>query len=346
MKFLKWTGIFLLVMVVIYFLGPQPNLDGINGELPTLSIPLEELDDSIKLWESVYSNIKEDNEARVVWANEEMKKTPYSIVYLHGFSASQGEGLPVHKQIAEYYNCNLFLSRLEGHGLESDSAFYSLTPQNYLTSAKKAVAVGKLIGEKVIVLGTSTGGMFGLYLAAENPDIAALILYSPLIDFADKNANLVAKPWGLNLARAIIGGESTRFKPNNPKALSYWTTSYRLEGVQSLSGLKDQIMTPETFSKVKCPVFLGYYYKNDDEQDRVVDVSAMHPMFEQLSTDPSMKKSLAFPKAGRHVICSDIKSNAWEAVRDSTLYFLGTKLGLPPADEIPEEVLRYEERIK
>jgi hypothetical protein len=42
--------------------------------------------------------IKPDNEARVIWANDSLKnKTEYALVYLHGFTASQGEGDPVHR---------------------------------------------------------------------------------------------------------------------------------------------------------------------------------------------------------------------------------------------------------
>ena len=41
--------------------------------------------------------VKPENEARIIWQNDSLKnKTEYAVVYLHGFSASQEEGDPVH----------------------------------------------------------------------------------------------------------------------------------------------------------------------------------------------------------------------------------------------------------
>ena len=48
-------------------------------------------------------------------------------------------------------------------------------------------------------------------------------------------------------------------------------------------------MNTETFSKVKCPTLTLYYYKNEQEQDPVVKVSAMMDMNSQLSTPDSLK---------------------------------------------------------
>ena len=44
--------------------------------------------------------LKPDNEARIVWADSSRQKTAYAIVYLHGFSASLGEGDPTDTDIA------------------------------------------------------------------------------------------------------------------------------------------------------------------------------------------------------------------------------------------------------
>ena len=43
-------------------------------------------------------------------SNDSLKeKTEYAVVYLHGFSASQEEGDPVHYDFAKKFGCNLFL---------------------------------------------------------------------------------------------------------------------------------------------------------------------------------------------------------------------------------------------
>mgnify|MGYP001803425172 FL=1 len=78
-----------------------------------------------------------------------------------------------------------------------------LTAEDMMQSAAEAIAIGKKIGNKVILVTTSTGGTYGLYLAEQQPDIAAIILYSPNVKIYDPNSGLLAKPWGLQLARLV-----------------------------------------------------------------------------------------------------------------------------------------------
>ena len=67
-------------------------------------------------------------------------------------------------------------------------------------------------------------------------------------------------------------------------------------------------MTPEQFQKVKQPVFMGYYYKDEEHQDKVVSVPAMLAMFDELGTPADKKQKMAFPNAGEHVIASHFTS--------------------------------------
>jgi len=77
-----------------------------------------------------------------------------------------------------------------------------------------------------------------------------------------------------------------------------------------------------SFSAVACPVFLAYYYKNDEEQDKTVSVPAMLKMFDELGTPENLKKKMAFPEAGAHVIASYIRSKDWQGVERETELFL------------------------
>ena len=189
-KTLKWLAI-PVVLILIYLAGPKPPEPELNGSLPEVSGNLAALETSIANKEAMVKGIKKDNEARIVWFDSSARKTPYSIVYLHGFSASQGEGAPVHRNLARRFGCNLYLSRLAGHGIQEDSIFKELTPESLLSSAKEAVAIGKQIGDNVIIMGTSTGGALGIYITAENPEVKALICYSPIIDFYDQNTAII-----------------------------------------------------------------------------------------------------------------------------------------------------------
>ena len=79
---------------------------------------------------------------------------------------------------------------------------------------------------------------------------------------------------------------------------------------------------PMNFKTVDEPVFLGYYFKNEEEQDKVVSVPAMLRMYEQLGTSSSQKRKQAFPKAGDHILASPLASNDVEGVYRATYNFL------------------------
>ena len=326
MKYLKKILIGFLcilgVLVITYVLGPKVATPSLDTSLPELALGLEALEEMIQKREKGNANIKKDNEARIVWYDSVPKKTEYSIVYLHGWSASQGEGDPVHVQTAKKFGCNLFLPRLSGHGLREKEPMLDLTADDLIASAKEAIAIGKLLGEKVILMGTSTGATLALHLASGNPDIAALILYSPNIEIFDSSSKLLSKPWGLQLAKKVKGSNYHSFVPDSDLKAQYWTTEYRLEALTHLQALMDATMTSNTFGKVEQPVFLGYFYKNDSIQDKVVSVPAMLEMYDDLGTAPAKKSKMAFPEVGDHVMASYITSKDVEAVQKATNAFL------------------------
>ena len=333
-KALYWTGGIVAVLLGVVALGPQPPVGNLTEKLPMVTTDLTTLEQEINRREAANPLIKPDNEARIVWADSSRReRTPYSMVYLHGYGASQGEGAPVHTMLAERYGCNLYLSRLKEQGIESDSAFKSLTAENLLTSAREAVAIGYALGEKVVVIGTSTGGALGLKIAAENPDLAGLILYSPLIETRDQRLGILNEPWGIQAMEASIGADHL-ISERTGLAKQYWSRYYHINGYVTLAVLTEEAMTAETFKQVDCPVFLGYYYKNEEEQDPVVSVEAMMPMFEQLGTPPKQKRKVAFPEAGNHVIASYIRSYDWRGVYDATDQFLQEIIGLTPKVEV------------
>src|SRR6187431_2936314 len=119
MRLLKWLGIFLVILIIIYFLGPQPSTPKYSNILPNLPADVIQLEQYISAHEALHK-LKPDNEARIVWFNDSTRqKTEYAIVYLHGFSASQEEGDPVHKDFAKKFGCNLYLARLADHGIDT-----------------------------------------------------------------------------------------------------------------------------------------------------------------------------------------------------------------------------------
>ena len=322
MRWLKGLLIVAVLLFIVYLLGPNPSTPKYSKAMPPVAA-LNALENYIAVKEAAHK-LRPNNQARIVWENDSLKqRTAYSIVYLHGFSASQEEGEPLHRKIANKFGCNLYLSRLAEHGIDTSEQLMNLTADNYWESAKEALAIGHRLGEKVILIGTSTGGTQALQLAATYPnDVAGVILYSPNIAIKDPNAWVLNNPWGLHIARLVKGGNYNIPEDTRTVYKQYWNTPYRLEATVALEEMLETTMNQSTFSKVKQPALLLYYYKDELHQDNVVKVSVMKEMFTHLATPDSLKRERALPNTGDHVIASHLKSKDLGSVENETARFL------------------------
>jgi pimeloyl-ACP methyl ester carboxylesterase len=329
-RFLKVTSILLIALIIIYLSGPKFPKPSYSKDLPSIQIPTSEADSFIKKKEANLK-IKPDNESRIIWANESLKnKTEYCLLYIHGFSASWFEGEPVHRDFAHRYAMNLYIPRLASHGIDTTEVLINMTPERLYESAKEALVIAQSLGKKVILMSTSTGGTLSLKLAAEFPQLVeGLILYSPNVAINNPAAFLLSKPWGLQIARTVYKS-NYRFTNSNfsSEECRYWNCKYRLEAACYLQQLVESTMKKEIFSRINQPVFLGYYYKDERNQDHTVRVDAMLKMYDQLGTPGNRKQKVAFPEAGEHPIASKLFSKQWQDVELESFRFAEEKLGL------------------
>ncbi|MET0635515.1 MAG: acyl-CoA thioester hydrolase/BAAT C-terminal domain-containing protein [Chitinophagaceae bacterium] len=323
MKLVKWFGVLVLVLILAYFLGPTARPAVLSARVPDVP-QIEHLENWVRLREGSHK-LKPDNEARIVWADSNHTQTEYSIVYLHGFSASQEEGDPVHHDFACKIGANLYLSRLSDHGIDTTEPLLGFTADRVWESAKEAYCIGKKLGKKVIIVGTSTGGTLALKMAAIYPEIYSLILLSPNIAINDPNAWILNNHWGLQVAH-LVKGEYNISEDTSALYKQYWNSKYRMEAAVELEELLEKTMKASVFSEVKQPVLLLYYYKDDQHQDKVVKVSAMQRMFRQLGTPDSLKTEIPLPDAGDHVIGSYICSRDLASVSNAIDSFARQKL--------------------
>src|SRR5690606_22606120 len=62
--------------------------------------------------ESRFADIRPGLQKEIIWADPRTKKkTPYAVIYLHGFSASKGEVRPLPDLIARHLGANLYFTR-------------------------------------------------------------------------------------------------------------------------------------------------------------------------------------------------------------------------------------------
>lgn len=331
MKALKIFLISLIALILVYFAGPQMPKPVLNQKLPSIEGSVENYVSAMETKPGL--KVRPGCEAKILWAGDSLHAaTEYVLLYLHGFSASWREGSPVNSDFARHFGCNAFLARLASHGLVTDDPLVDMTPEKLYDSAKEALVIARQLGKKVVIMGCSTGCTLALKLAADFPEMVyGMILYSPNVQIKQKSAALLSGPWGLQIAR-LNYGSNYRVTDDDPNGdvCKYWNCRYRCEAIVYLQQLLDATMTKEEFGKVKCPVFMGYYYKDEQHQDGTVEVKAAIKMMDELGTPESVRRKMAFANAGAHVLASDLISGAVPEVRSSTYAFAEEILKMKP----------------
>jgi len=327
MKQMKRKGLFIplaiiLVLIAIYMSGPKMPKPEMSAKLPDQVANTVLAEELILAGEAGITNVRPGNQSILAWYDDSLKtKTEYCLLYLHGFSASPFEGNPVHVNFGKSLGMNVYVPRLAEHGLITDDALLNMTPDRMWESAKDALVLARALGDKVIIMGTSTGGTLALALAAQFPDkVDGLIMFSPNVKIYDKTASLLGKPWGLQIARAVMGGDYRVLEPD-PETDAYWYNKYRVESLVYLQQLIDVTMTSKVFKKVTQPIFVAYYYKDEEHQDNTVSTKAIEWMFDNMGTAPDKKQIQAFPEAGAHVICNSLTSDSWLEVQNAAIAF-------------------------
>ena len=322
MKKRYWVLLILFAAILItYFSGPIPETPEYSKEFPELPTAIKDVERYVQEKEDSMAT-RVDNHARIKWYDEPAK-TEYSIVYLHGFAGSYMDGYPVNQHIADTLKANLFLARWAGHGLKPEKALQNFNGENAWESAKEALAIGNRLGDKVIIMSTSTGGTLALKLAATYPDkIFALINLSPNMEDDQPGTFVLNSPWGYEIANLISFGEMKKIEHEQEEAKQYWDTIYPSKALVDLQVLVETTMLPETFKKIEVPVLTLYYHKNFLEEDQHVEVSVYEDAHKLFSTPDSLNVLQPLDTPGTHFIGSDIKSEDTEVVEKEIMEFL------------------------
>ncbi len=235
-RWIKYVLLFLIgltvLVLVAYLLGPRFPLD-----LTVRFNPAEigsDPDTYLAARESQWNDIIEGAQKQIVWADPATKaRTPYSIIYVHGFSASAGEVRPLPDMIAKNLGANLYFTRLAGHGRKDPDALGDATVNDWINDYAEAMAIGRQIGEKVIVISASTGGSVATWALTQPQlatDTAATIFISPNYGIQASGEFLLTGPWAERLAYAILGPRRG-FEPLNEGHAAYWTYDYPTRSV-------------------------------------------------------------------------------------------------------------------
>lgn len=228
------AAVAVLLVAGLFMLTP-PRLEG----RPTAPELPDDLDRYLATIESASAYpLIDDTSKRIRW-QVAGQKTDFAIVYLHGFSATRRELTPTIEIVADALGANLFETRLAGHG-RSSGALVDVRAEDWLNDAAEALAIGLELGDRVIVVGTSTGATLAVALL-EHPlmeRVTDLVLLSPNFALRDGKARLLTMPAGPQLANALIGPVRS-FETHSDLHARYWSTTYPTSALVEMMRLVD-----------------------------------------------------------------------------------------------------------
>ena len=306
-SFGRWLGRGLIFLFLLFL--------GLWAVLPTdtvdrgIAFDASTLPDDLEAWlateEQQFSDITAGTAKRIHWAGALGEKTPLAVIYLHGFSATSQEIQPVPAQVAQVLGANVFYTRLAGHG-RGGVALAGATAGDWIEDTAEALAIGRRLGDRVLILATSTGGTLAA-IAATDPqlaqDLAGVVLISPnfgVRPLAGKILDLpLARTWGPWLA-----GAEFSFAPANADQARYWTTSYPTAALFPMAALVRHARELD-FGAAKTPALFVVA-----AADQVVDPARTEAVIAAWGGPVQVARPVLGPGDDRysHVIAGDILS--------------------------------------
>ena len=231
-------------------------------------------------------------------------RTSWAVVYLHGFSASRLETAPLADKVAQALGANTFHTRLSGHGLASVQAMGQASVQDWMADTVEAIQIGKALGDKVLVIGVSTGATLATWAATASvgADMSAMVFVSPNFGPKDKRADMVNGPWGQQIALALEG-ETRGWTPENAAEANAWSTRHATRAIFPMMALVKHVRESK-LDTVKTPVLMLY-----SEKDEVVDPQETKTAFAHMgSTTKSLQVVDYSTSSSQHVLAGEIKA--------------------------------------
>ncbi|GAK52858.1 hypothetical protein U14_04115 [Candidatus Moduliflexus flocculans] len=278
-----------------------------------------DLDADLLSQEARFSNII-PNAEKIIRGSDASRKQPTSlaVVYIHGFSSCRQETAPLSDIVAREFGANLFYTRLTGHG-QPPAALGNATVADWLNDAVEALEIGRRIGQKVIIIATSTGATLATWLAAQDrsDDVLAYILISPNFMPAKFGARVLTLPFS-RLFVPLLYGKIWTWTPVNELHGQYWTRDYPITA--NITMMELVCLTRRSrLERISAPVLVLL-----SPHDKVVRPAATEQMFARFGSRIKQKIYITNSQDPReHVIAGDILSpNTTREVAEKIISFI------------------------
>ncbi len=250
------------VGALIYWFGPREDVDLHPRFEP------RKFGEGVQVYfesvESAFDDIVPGVEKRVIWQDGfKERRTPVSILYLHGFSATSEEIRPVPDRVADALGANLVYTRLQGRGRRGE-AMAEGTASGWLQDMAEGLAAARAVGDQVVVISTSTGGTLAAAAAMDddlNRDLAGIVFISPNFGVNTPGAFIPGLPWARDWLPVLMG-ENRDVSGPDPEKNRYWSAIYPWEAVVPMTVLVDVVFALD-FSDAKVPAL--FWFSDDDQ---------------------------------------------------------------------------------
>lgn len=226
--------------------------------------------------ERCFPDIVPGTEKHIRFASTGLQRAPWAVVYLHGFSATRQETSPLSESVAEGLGANFFATRFAGHGRGS-APLAEASLAAWTADVLQALAIGRRLGMRVLIIGVSTGATLATWLAQQSgaQEDIAWILISPNFGPRDKTSEIIRWRWGRTLAHWVTGPEYS-FEPRSPDQARYWTTRYPTKALFPMMAAV-HLARQQPLEAWRTPVLMLL-----SPRDRVIDTYAARRAFERI----------------------------------------------------------------
>jgi pimeloyl-ACP methyl ester carboxylesterase len=293
----------------------------------------KDLDSFLASREAAVPGIIKENQQAIVWARERGAKTPLSIVYIHGWQASSRDYSAVLEKVSSALGANVYYARLKGYGVTTE-AIVGVTLDDWINDTWEALQIGRRLGDRVIVAGSSMGGDLALWLATrQQPVIAALVLFSCAVQPKDGRSEMLLWPWpvpqimlGTAVGRySTLSFEADKYPTGSPELYArLYPARYRSESIIKLMAVVKLTRTLPLESVTAPSIWL--YSDKDD----AVDIPTLKKFYGRMGGSP--KRLVHVDSAHSHMLAGDVFSpETTGVVSQDILSFLG-EAGLAAAE--------------
>ena len=261
-----------ICVCILFLIGPKPRLE--DATVTESKTPVDTSLSELSEWLAQQEEEAAPNpgtEARIVFAEpDQPSRTPWVFLYLHGFSATWLETAPLTQELADHYRANVLQSRIAGHGCGTEGM--RVSAEDWLTSVDTQFRLATKLGDQVIIVATSTGSAFSIWLAQQFPDqIAALLHLSPNYRVRTRLARFLTWPWAQTWVPLLTGGYR-EWTPISEQQRQFWTTRQPASSLIEMQKVVDWVQDQD-LSNITIPL-ATMYMQNDPTIDPAAAISA------------------------------------------------------------------------